>query len=112
MTETTTTIPLRHSGKHTMEEAQLLLTLGEANAIQRHYGHEMGQGLYGIELTAGVIWALERRSNLAASEKFVTWDQVEAIPLGDLNDYFIPEQIDVDETTPETESGKDSAPSE
>lgn len=104
-------ITLRCAGKYTMEEAQLVLTIGEVNAVQRHFGQEIGQGLFGMELVSGVIWALERRAALAADEKLVSWAEVDALPLGALNDYFIPDEVEVDPDAPEGESGKGSTPS-
>lgn len=101
-------IRLRCAGKYTMEEAQLVLTIGEVNAIQRHFGQEIGAGLFGMELVSGVLWALERRAALEANEKLVSWAEVDALPLGNLNDYFRPDEIEADDSAPESESGKDS----
>jgi len=114
---TTTTTPntpaLRCEGKYTNEEAQLILTLGETFAIQRHFGQEIGQGLHGMELVGGIIWALERRECLAAQDaRLFSWADLESVSMGALNDYFKPDEIDVDGETPETESGKDSPLSE
>ena len=106
-TTTTDTIPLRAAGLYTMEEAQLVLTIGEVNAIQRHFGQEIGSGLFGMELVQGVLWALERRECLKHPEaKLVSWADTEALPLGALNDYFKPDEIEADPEAPEGESGK------
>jgi len=116
MTDTTTPAPLelRNAGRWSNEEAQSILTLGEANAIQRHYGQEMsnvpGQGLYGLELAAGIIWALERRGALEAGAKLTSWADVDALPLASLNGYFLEAELEADPTEPEGEQGKELSP--
>lgn len=111
-TETTETrTALRSAGRYSMDEAQEILTLGEANAIQRHYGQEIGKGLYGLELTQGLVWALERREDLReGASKLTSWADMDAVPLAAMNDYFTDAEIEVDPTEPEGEVGKESSP--
>jgi len=112
-TETTETKALRSAGRYTMDEAQSILTLGEANAIQRHYGQEIGQGLYGLELSQGLIWALERREDLKdGAAKLTSWADMDEVTLVSLNDYFIEDEIEVDPAQPVGVVGKDSTPSD
>lgn len=98
------------SEKRSLEESVELLTLGETMAIEGHFGKSIDGGMSAIELTAGVIWAFERRNDLkGTSGKRTDWHDIEAMKLRDLKTYFADEEIDIDPDDPETEQGKDDS---
>jgi hypothetical protein len=91
-----------------LQEAMEMLTVGEVQGIERHYGRSMESGnLSGTDLTAGVVWALERRKFTGKDKP--DWSVFEGWTMKNLNDYFEPEEIEVEPADPETEQGKDAS---
>lgn len=96
------------SKEYSLSEAMEVLTVGEVQGMERHYGRTLDSGsLSGTDLTAGVVWALERR-NGSGKDKF-DWKDVEGFTMKALNDYFLPEEVEVDETNPDGDEGKDDS---
>jgi hypothetical protein len=91
--------------EYSLSEAMEVLTVGEVQGMERHYGRTLDSGnLSGTDLTAGVVWALERRTG-SGKDKF-DWKDVESFTMKALNDYFLPEAVEVDEDSPESDEGK------
>lgn len=59
---------------------------------------EMG----GIGLTIGVVWAYENRDGKKRS-----WSSVQHMTFKELTRYFAPEPDDIDESEPDSDTGKD-----
>lgn len=92
--------------KISIKEAMELLTVGEVFAIERHFGKTLDGGqMSAMEVAAGAIYCLERRR----SGPSYTWAHVEAMPLGDVNTYFRPEEMDADPDDPDSDEGKGGA---
>lgn len=97
--------------EQSLTEAIENLTRGEIAAIERHYGNSIDGGkLSGTDLTAAVVWAYERRG--AAGDARLSWADLDAWTLKQLNEYFTPEEIETDPAEPETEQGKGDTPGE
>lgn len=61
--------------------------------------------LSGTALTVALIWAHERRAKLGQPDR-PDWDDFDSWTMRQVNDYFAPEEIEVEPSEPETESGK------
>lgn len=92
----------------TLTEAMKGLTVAEVRTIERHFGRTFDSGdLSGTDLTVAVIWAHERR-RLLGQEDRPNWESFDDWTLGQLEEYFRPEEFEIDPSEPEGESGKDS----
>lgn len=90
-----------------LSEAMELLTVGEIQAMERHYERSFESGkLSGTDLTAGVVWALERRNDLKENKTLTNWSDIENWTMKNLDAYFVPEAIEVDPSNPESDEGK------
>lgn len=106
MTDQTTTSPEAQTAAASLAEAMESLTVAEVAAIERHYGGEFGgDGITSTQLTVGVAWALERR-RLLGQDSRPDWKDFDGWTLKQLNGYFLPEQLEVDPSDPETAEGK------
>lgn len=88
-----------------LQEAVENLTVGEVEAIERHYGKDFPDKLSGTNVAASVAWAFERRRLLGHPDR-PDWDAMSAWTIKDLNTYFEAESIEVDPEDPETPEGK------
>lgn len=80
------------------------LTVGEVRAVERRFEGGIDK-LTGTELTAGLMWAYERRRFLAGElDVKPEWPDVEGWTVKQINEYFAAE--DDDEDDPETAEGK------
>lgn len=94
-----------------LTEAIESLTVGEVQAIERHYGRTFDGGkLSGTDLTVAVIWALERRGTTGKDRP--DWSAYNDWSMKRVNAYFPEEPIEVDPDAPETEQGKGDTPGE
>lgn len=95
-----------------LSEANELLTLGEIDAIERHFGRAYGLpvgtdgGMTPMQTTKAVAWAFQRRADLAADRPLTNWKDIDAWQVKALDGFFAPEPIEVDPDDPETASGK------
>lgn len=101
---TTTTDETTDTGK-TLKEATDLLTVGEIRWAGRHYGQPF-EDLPGLETLVTVVLLHERRKAMQEGSALPDWAQMDEWTLRRLQDYFAPEPIEVDESDPESESGK------
>jgi hypothetical protein len=94
--------------KRSLQECLEMLTVGEARAIEKHYGKTLDGGeLSGTDLTVGVAWAFERRRALAENlEAMPEWPHFDDWTMKQLNDYFEPEADELDPEEPTTDEGK------
>lgn len=96
----------------TLREASEALTLGETRKIEQHFGGGFGAspeqgGLRSTDTVAGLIWALERRRDLAeGATKLTEWADLDGWTLREVNAYFADEPLEADDDAPETLEGK------
>jgi hypothetical protein len=113
MTDNVTDPELGEPEKLTLSEAMEMLTLGEIGLIERHYGRRFGaEGdaeLAPFEMMGGVIWAFAKRAAIAAGQPY-GWADLDKVTMKEANAYFAPEPIEIDETEPESDAGKDDSP--
>lgn len=97
----------------TLQEASELLTVGEVRVLEQHFGGSFGVpvvdgGMRPSDMAAGLVYAYSRRGDLAANRTLTSWADVDKMTLRQLNGYFAPDPIEVDEDAPESDSGKDA----
>lgn len=79
------------------------LTGFEALQLQNRFKTKL-EDLGGVALTIGVVWAYENRNGQKRS-----WASVENMTFGELTGYFAKPPDDVDESEPDSDSGKDDS---
>ena len=95
--------------KRSVQDSLEGLTVGEVRAIEKRYGSGLDK-LTGTEMTAGLVWAYERRRHLAGEiESRMEWPDVELWTMRQVNEYFAAEPDDVDDDDPESAEGKDDS---
>lgn len=97
--------------EQSLTEAIEGLTVGEVRVIERHYGKSLDSGqLSGTDLTVAVIWSLERRRALTENRPRPDWRDFDSWTMKQVNGYFAPEPVEVDDDAPETPAGKGGGP--
>lgn len=84
-----------------LSDAVQELTGFEALGVEKRFKTKL-EDMGGISLTIGVVWAYENRGDKSRS-----WASVEQMTFKALSNYFAPEPDDIDETEPDSDTGKD-----